>query len=110
MVAVERKARLSVPPVPLHLLRTIAVRRIATYKAIVVIVSISTALAVAASFTVTAMTETMIGRMESRVVEGGGGRELGAEMVRAPGGLSSWHVVSLAAAVVALSGISCVLS
>jgi ABC-type lipoprotein release transport system permease subunit len=112
MVAVERKARLSVPPVPLHLLRTIAVRRIATYKAIVVIVSISTALAVAASFTVTAMTETMIGRMESRVVEGGGGRELGAEMVRRAtrAAFLPWHVVSLAAAVVALSGIACVLS
>lgn len=113
MVSVARKEKLSVPPVPLHLLKTIAVRRIATYKAIVVIVSLSTALAVAASFVVTAMTETMIWAMESRVVDrqADSGR-LAVAMVRraSRAAFLPWHVVSLAAAVVALSGIACVLS
>jgi hypothetical protein len=178
MAGETRKERPRVPPVPLHLLKTIAVRRLRAYKAIAAIVSISMAVAIAASFIVTAMTETMVWRMESRVVdgigdagerhptgdtgEGGGigeagdvgeggdigevcnicerggtgeggwfgearivgeggdsgesgqksGRELGAAMIRqaARAAFLPRHVVSLAAAVVALSGISCVLS
>ncbi|HHX29526.1 MAG TPA: hypothetical protein GX716_11050 [Firmicutes bacterium] len=154
MATVAMKQRTAVPPVPLHLLRTIAGRRIKASRAVAVMVSLSTALAVAASFTVTAMTETMIWKVEARVVGGPsaanerdlavdigeagdvgevgdvgeagdigeagdvgeagekGGRALGAAMIRqaARAAFLPWHVVSLAAAVIALSGISCVLS
>jgi hypothetical protein len=148
VATVAMKQRTAVPPVPLHLLRTIAGRRIKASRAVAVMVSLSTALAVAASFTVTAMTETMIWKVEARVVGGPsaaherdlavdigeagdigeasdvgeavdigevgekGGRALGAAMIRqaARAAFLPWHVVSLAAAVIALSGISCVLS
>lgn len=136
MATVAMKQRTAVPPVPLHLLRTIAGRRIKASRAVAVMVSLSTALAVAASFTVTAMTETMIWKVEARVVGGPsaanerdltvdsggagdvgeagekGGRALGTAMIRqaARAAFLPWHVVSLAAAVIALSGISCVLS
>ncbi len=106
MTAVTGKQEPSVPPVPASLLRTIAVRRLKTSKAVALMVSISTALAIAASFTVTAVTETMIWKAEARVTGPG------AAMIRkaAMEAFLPWHIVSVGAAVIALSGISCVLS
>lgn len=114
MLGATAAERVRIPPVPLHLLKAIALRRVSTHKAIAAFVSLSTALAIAASFTVTAMTEAMVWRMEDRAVGGLSPEAAGkaAEMVRraARAAYLPWHAVSLAAAVVALSGIACVLS
>ncbi|MGI6633004.1 MAG: FtsX-like permease family protein [Bacillota bacterium] len=108
MIGVAAPKRLIVQPIPGPLLKALALRRFRNQKAANAIVAVSLALATAAVFAVTAMTGTMVWKLQSRIVGGGAG----ASMIRkaAVSTFMPWHAVSLAAAVVALASISCVLA
>lgn len=118
--AAQVSPRISVLPVPSNLLRTLALRRLRREKAVAALISLSLALAIAASFVVTAMTRTMVWQVRSRVKGPSlGTREeaakeaaKGAAMIQAAAirAFLPWHSVSLAAAVAAMAAISCVLA